>query len=173
MTKLTTLSPADARAAIAAGACLVDIRGADEFAREHIPGAVHVPLDRLGELPTDGGPVIFHCRSGMRTAANASQLAAQTGGCEAFLLEGGIDAWRKAGLPVEADRSQPIELIRQVQIAAGSLVLLGVLLGFLVAPAFFGIAGFVGAGLVMAGVTGWCGMAHLLAVMPWNRRAAA
>ena len=62
--------------------------------------------------------------------------------------------------------------MRQVQIAAGALALLGVLLGALVAPAFFGIAAFVGAGLVLAGVSGFCGMAHLLAAMPWNRRAA-
>jgi len=63
--------------------------------------------------------------------------------------------------------------MRQVQIAAGLLILLGVLLGFLVDPLWFGLAAFVGAGLTVAGVTGWCGMARLLAVMPWNRRQAA
>ena len=63
--------------------------------------------------------------------------------------------------------------MRQVQITAGALVLLGVLLGTFIAPAFFGVSAFVGAGLVFAGVTGWCGMANLLCVMPWNRRATA
>lgn len=63
--------------------------------------------------------------------------------------------------------------MRQVQITAGSLVLTGVLLGLFVAPGFFGLSAFVGAGLIFAGVTGWCGMANLLRVMPWNRRAAA
>jgi rhodanese-related sulfurtransferase len=88
-----------------------------------------------------------------------------------FLLEGGFDAWQKAGLDCKVDKAQPLEIIRQVQIGAGSLVLLGVLLGFLVSPALFGLAAFVGAGLVMAGTTGWCGMAKLLALAPWNRRA--
>jgi rhodanese-related sulfurtransferase len=114
--------------------------------------------------------VIFLCRSGMRTAANADKLAACCG--EGYLLEGGLDGWRQAGLPVEEDRKAPLEIIRQVQIAAGSLVLIGVLLGFLVAPAWFGLTAFVGAGLVFAGATGWCGMATLLARMPWNRRSA-
>lgn len=168
-----TLSPADTRAAIDAGARLIDIRGADEHAREHIPGAVKVPLDRIGDLPRDGRPVIFHCRSGMRTAAHAAALGAAAGDAPAYILGGGIAAWRQAGQPIVADRSQPLEIMRQVQITAGALVLAGVLLGAFVAPGFFALAGFVGAGLMVAGVTGWCGMASVLRVMPWNRRAAA
>lgn len=73
---LATLSPDDTRAAIDAGARLIDIRGADEHARERIPGAMNVPLDRIGDLPRDDRPVVFHCKSGMRTAANAAQLGA-------------------------------------------------------------------------------------------------
>lgn len=168
-----TLSPADARRAIDNGARLIDIRGADEHARERIPGATNVPLDRIADLPRDGRTVVFHCRSGMRTAANGAQLRAAAGDAPAFLLGGGIDAWRGAGLPTIADRSQPLEIMRQVQITAGALVLAGVLLGLFVAPGFFGLSAFVGAGLVFAGTTGWCGMAKLLRVMPWNRRAAA
>jgi rhodanese-related sulfurtransferase len=170
---LPTLSPADTRAAIDAGARLIDIRGADEHARERIPGATNMPLDRIGDLPRDGRPVVFHCKSGMRTAANATQLAAAAGGAPVYIMGGGIEAWRQAGQPIVADRSQPLEIMRQVQITAGTLVLLGVLLGSLVAPAFFGLSAFVGAGLTFAGMTGWCGMANLLRVMPWNRRAAA
>ena len=85
------------------------------------------------------------------------------------MLDGGLEAWKRAGLPVIEDRSAPLPLMRQVQIVAGSLVLLGVVLGFLLGPAWFGLAGFVGAGLVFAGVTGFCGMARLLARLPWNR----
>lgn len=85
------------------------------------------------------------------------------------MLEGGLEAWRKAGLPLHLDRKQPLPLMRQVQIGAGSLVLVGVLLGYLASPWFFLLAGFVGAGLLQAGVTGWCGMANLLQLMPWNR----
>ena len=102
---------------------------------------------------------------------HAGKLAGAAG-CEAYIVEGGIEAWKKAGLPVARDRSQPIEIQRQVMIAAGSLVLLGVLLGQFVAPAFYAVPAFVGAGLTFAGTTGWCGMAKLLALMPWNRSTA-
>lgn len=170
---LPMLSPADARAAVDAGARLVDIRSADEHARERIPGAPALPLDRIGDLSRDGRSVVFHCRSGMRTAANAAQLAAAAGGAPACILDGGIDAWRGVAHPTVTDRSQPLEIMWQVQITAGALVLTGVLLGLFVAPGFFGLSAFVGAGLMFAGATGWCGMANLLRIMPWNRRAIA
>jgi rhodanese-related sulfurtransferase len=114
--------------------------------------------------------LIFHCRSGARTKDNATRLFAASQNCETYILEGGLDAWRKAGLPVTIDRSQPIDIMRQVQIVAGSLVLLGIVLGVLVAPGFYVLSGFVGAGLIFAGTTGFCGMARFLAFMPWNRR---
>jgi rhodanese-related sulfurtransferase len=165
-----TITPAEAQRRIAAGAILVDIRDPDEYARAHIPCAKNIPVARVERI--DGAPeVIFHCRSGMRTAANAGQLAGCTD-APVFLLEGGIEGWRQAGLDCAVDRKAPLEIMRQVQIGAGTLVLLGVLLGFAVSPVGFGLSAFVGAGLLMAGVTGWCGMAKLLAVMPWTRRAA-
>lgn len=170
---LPTLSPADTQAAIRSGARLVDIRAADEHARCCINGAVNLPLERIGELPHDGRSVVFHCTSGMRTAGNADALRAAAGDAPAFILDGGINAWRASGLPVATDASQPLELMRQVQITAGLLVLLGVVLGFAVAPAFFALSAFVGAGLTFAGVTGWCGMAQLLRIMPWNKRNGA
>ena len=140
-------------------------------ARERIPGAVNVPLNQIGDLPRDGRPILFHCKSGMRTSANAAQLAAAANGVETHILSGGIDAWRGAGHATIADRSQPLEIMRQVQITAGALVLAVVLLGLFIAPAFFGLSAFVGAGLMFAGITGWCGMANVLRIMPWNRRA--
>jgi rhodanese-related sulfurtransferase len=112
--------------------------------------------------------LIFQCKSGARTGANAAKLAA-VAGCDAYILEGGIDAWKRANLPVEIDRKQPLEIMRQVQITAGLLVLAGVALGALVSPAFYVLAGFVGAGLTLSGVTGSCAMASLLRRMPWNR----
>jgi rhodanese-related sulfurtransferase len=166
---LPTVDIAGARRLLDQGAILVDVREADEHARERVPGAHSNPLSRLAPVDVPAGKaVIFHCRSGARTAANASRLAGAAS-CEAYVLEGGIDAWKKAGLPVAVDRRQPIEIMRQVQIVAGSLVLLGVVLGVWVAPAFFGLSAFVGAGLAFAGISGWCGMARLLAFMPWNR----
>jgi rhodanese-related sulfurtransferase len=166
MTK--TISPEEAQLHIAEGAVLIDIRDPDEFARVHIPGARNIPLIQLGRID-DAEEVIFHCRSGMRTASNTERLAASVDG-SVYLLEGGIEGWRNAGLACREDKSKPIEIMRQVQIVAGTLVLAGVLLGFLIAPAWIGLAAFVGAGLLMAGITGWCGMAHMLALMPWNRR---
>ena len=106
----------------------------------------------------------------MRTRQNAELLKQSAQACnEVYLLEGGLNAWQRAGLPVEAKPGQPMEMMRQVQIAAGSLVLLGFLLGSLVSPGFYLLCAFVGAGLVFAGLTGFCGMARLLAHMPWNR----
>jgi rhodanese-related sulfurtransferase len=156
-------------------AVLVDIREADEFARRHIKGALSRPLSAFEEahLKIEAGrEVVFACRSGMRTGANCERLAAAVDG-EASVLAGGLDAWAAAGLPVVENRKAPLEIMRQVQIAAGSLVLIGVCLGFAVNPAFFALAGLVGAGLTFAGATGFCGMARLLALAPWNRRAAA
>jgi rhodanese-related sulfurtransferase len=175
MSNLQAISPQRAAELMRDGAVLVDIREADEHARERIPSARHHALSRIdAETPLRPGDdaLIFHCRSGARTKNNAPKLAGAASQCETYILEGGLDAWKKAGLPVTLDRKQPIEIMRQVQIGAGSLVLIGVLLGFLVAPGFYALSGFVGAGLLFAGVSGFCGMARLLAVMPWNRRAA-
>lgn len=175
MSNLKTISPERAAELIRAGAVLVDIREADEHARERIPGARHHALSRIDrDHPARPGDdvLIFHCRSGARTKGNAPKLAAAApGACETYILEGGIDAWKKAGLPVTLDRSQPIDIVRQVQIGAGSMVLIGVVLGALVNPAFYALSGFVGAGLLFAGVTGFCGMARVLGMMPWNKRA--
>jgi rhodanese-related sulfurtransferase len=168
---LTALSPAAARALVAQGARLIDIRGADEHARTRIPGAENVPLEGLADLSGAGRPVVFHCLSGNRTAVHADSLVTAAGG-PAYVLAGGLTAWRAAGLPVVTDARQPIEIMRQVQITAGALVLLGLLLSVTLHPAFAGLSAFIGAGLVFAGASGWCGMALLLRRMPWNARAA-
>jgi len=165
------LEPAEVQALLNQGALLVDVREADEHARERIPGAVNRPLAGLASLDVGDRPVIYHCRSGMRTQAHAGPLAEAAGGNDCYILAGGIDAWRKAGLPTAIDRHQPLEVMRQVQLIAGALVLAGVILGWFVAPGFTLLSGMIGAGLMMAGATGWCGLARLLLRMPWNRRA--
>jgi rhodanese-related sulfurtransferase len=173
---LKTITPEEAARLLDRGATLVDVREPDEHARARIPGARNLPLSRLeeAELAVHAGqPVLFHCRSGARTQGHAGRLAAKAGACEAYVVAGGLEAWQRAGLPVAEDRRQPLELMRQVQIAAGALVLLGVLLGTLVAPTFYALSAFVGAGLVFAGLTGTCGLARLLRLMPWNRAMAA
>jgi rhodanese-related sulfurtransferase len=166
------VNPHQARQLIEGGAVLFDIREPDEYAREHIPHARNVPLARLAQSPLQTGgahAVIFHCKGGARTSAHATKLASATG-CVPYILEGGLDAWKGAGLPVATHREQPLEIMRQVQITAGALVLLGVVLGATVQPLFYGLAGFVGSGLMFAGISGTCAMASLLRRMPWNRR---
>ena len=166
------ISPSQAHQLLMSGAMLVDIRAADEHARERIPEAHNLPLaimDQAGLPPHGTGPVIFHCKIGARTEANAARLTAAVKG-ETYILEGGLDAWKRAGLPVLSDRRQPLEIMRQVQIVAGGLVLLGIALGATILPSFYGLAAFVGAGLMFAGITGTCAMARLLRWMPWNRQ---
>ena len=165
------INAVEARRLIESGALLVDVRESDEQARERIEGAQLAPLSRLEQTKIEAGgrAVLFHCKSGMRTQGAAGRLAAAAGeGCEAYIVEGGLDALRKAGAPVLRDLRQPIEMQRQVQIGAGALVLTGTLLGLFVAPGFFAVPAFVGAGLIFAGATGFCGMARLLAYAPWN-----
>lgn len=169
---LKTISPQEAARLLRDGATLVDVREPDEHARERIPGARSLPLSQLKEAELSvakGHPVLFHCRSGARTAGNVLRLAEKAGDWEALIVEGGLDAWKKAGLPIATDRRQPLELMRQVQIAAGSLIVLGVILGATVSEWFHALPGFVGAGLIFAGATGTCGLANLLRRMPWNR----
>ena len=107
----------------------------------------------------------------MRTQSCAGQLAQATGSEEVLLLDGGLNAWKKAQGEVVKNTAEPLPLMRQVQIVAGSLIVLGVVLGYAVHEGFFLLAGFVGAGLVFAGVTGFCGMAVLLMKMPWNKNS--
>jgi rhodanese-related sulfurtransferase len=170
---LPHISPAEAKALVDQGAILVDIRDMDEHASERIPHAHNRPLSKLCEnsVGKDQKAIVFHCKSGNRTRMNASVLA-QAAQVEAFILDGGIEAWKKAGLPVTQDRKQPIEIMRQVQIAAGGLALLGTILGLIVNPAFYALSGAIGAGLMFSGITGNCAMARILKTMPWNRAAA-
>ena len=155
---------------------LIDVRTPVEFAGVHVPQAHNVPLDRFdpeallaGSRLTKDQPIYLLCQSGGRASKAADRLA-QKGLANAVVVEGGTLAWIGAGLPVNRGTSQVISLERQVRIAAGSLVLLGLLLAYFVHPYFIGLSAFVGAGLVFAGITDWCGMGLLLAKLPWNSR---
>lgn len=155
-------------------AVLIDVREDMEYAREHIAGARHFPLSRFdpAEFAGDSGKIaVFCCASGNRTTANADRLAA-TGLNDVRQLSGGIAAWKAAGLPIVLNRKAPIDILRQVQIGAGSMIVAGAVLGAFVSPWFIALSGFVGVGLLSAGITGKCGMAEVLTLMPWNRAAA-
>jgi rhodanese-related sulfurtransferase len=171
-----TVAPDEVARLRAAGKAvdLVDVRTPAEYAALHAPGARLAPLDLdpAAVVASRGGPagepIYVVCQSGAR-AARACTAFCAAGIANVLLVEGGMAAWEKAGLPVIRGARGVIPLERQVRIAAGLLVLLGVSLGWMVHPAFFGLTAFVGAGLVFAGVTDWCGMGILLSRMPWNR----
>ncbi len=153
---------------------LIDVRTPVEFREVHATDARNVPLDRLDPVAlmqarngSKAEPLYLICRSGSRGRQACEKFLA-AGFANVVNVGGGTLAWAECGLPVVRGK-KAISLERQVRIAAGLLVLLGALLGWLVHPAFVGLAAFVGAGLVFAGITDTCGMGMLLARMPWNQ----
>ena len=166
-----TISPVEAKQLAQSGAILVDIRSAEEFRRERIEGALNVSADQLPNALLQLGQdkvFIFYCLSGARTQMNRDLLEDSVS-AEAYIVEGGLNKWKQEGLVTEKNSNESISIFRQVQIIAGSLVLLGCILGYLISPKFFLLSGFVGAGLIFAGISGFCGMAVLLMKMPWNK----
>lgn len=172
----TSVTAQELNRRIAAGqpAELLDVRTPVEYAAAHIPGTKLVPLDQLEpetflqQRVQRGAPLYVLCQSGGR-ARRAIEKFRRAGFNGCVLVEGGTQAWVEAGLPVNRSTAKGISLERQVRIAAGLLVLAGILLGWFLHRGFFGLAAFVGAGLVFAGITDYCGMGLLLAKMPWNR----
>jgi len=151
------------------GVSVIDVREPVEYASGHIAGSLNVPLSHLPQADLPRGPLVLVCQSGTRSGRGRELLLQKGHPAQVSDLEGGIPAWEQAGMPVHRLRNAPLPLMRQVQIVAGSLVLLGVILSQTVAPGWIWLSGFVGAGLTFAGMSGFCGMARLLAVMPWNR----
>lgn len=158
-----------------AGECrLIDVREYPEFAGGRVAGAKLVPLGDIEKRYAESDrnePLYVICRSGKRGAQARDKLN-RLGFTNVKNVEGGIEAWKKAGLPVEKDANALWSLERQVRFAAGFLVVLGVMLS-LISPYFILLSAFVGAGLIFAAVTDTCGMAMLLAKMPWNKKDSA
>ncbi len=168
----TTSTPPETHRLHAAGSVrLIDVRTPAEYRGMHAEGAMLMPLDQfdpaavIAALPT-GSTVHVLCKSGARAAMAAQKLTAA--GCPCVVVAGGTDAWVAANLPVVRGKSA-MGLERQVRIVAGVLVLTGVVLGFTVHPYWFGLSGFVGAGLTFAGITDTCMMGMMIAKCPWNR----
>lgn len=153
---------------------LMDVREGFEYGTERIEAAQHRPLSKFdpGEIAASGEKrIVFQCRTGNRSRKAATMFAAERG-VPVFNLAGGIEGWKRAGLPVKRAAGAPkIDIMRQVQVTAGALVTVGAALGAFVSPWFLIISAFVGCGLMFAGLSGWCGMAKMLALMPWNRAA--
>lgn len=154
---------------------IIDVREKDEFAREHIPHSIHLPLSELNRQAPgifknlEGRSFLLMCLSGKRSLLAQQQLAALGLTENIELYEGGIQEWKKQNKPTERSGPPGLPLMRQVQLVAGSLAFLGACLAWFVHPAWVFLPGLVGLGLMTAGATGFCGMAELLARMPWNR----
>ena len=158
------LSPEDAQRRIEDGATLIDIRSQKEFTDAHIPGAVLLPA---ALIDADCTPQI---KDGVRT--KAAHPAIETAGfTDTAYIDGGLNAWRSAGLPVKAaNRNAPkLGIQRQVQITVGILLLISTALSFIISPMFVIADALIGAGLLMSGLTGTCMLANALLWMPWNR----
>ncbi|MDX1949049.1 MAG: rhodanese-like domain-containing protein [Rickettsiales bacterium] len=155
-------------------AILVDVREPAEHKTENIPNAKSIPLSKICNLEADkilsgNKKIVFHCLGGKRSATACETILGKIPNAEIYSLEGGINAWKSCGLETCLGSRKVIPLDRQVQISAGLISFLGVILGFLIDKNFFLISGFVSLGLIFAGITGLCGMARILALMPWNK----
>jgi rhodanese-related sulfurtransferase len=175
--KMQTISPKQLYERIQAGESieLIDVRTPIEYREVHATMARNIPLDRLNptEVTTgrNGSPLYVICRSGSRGKQACEKIEA-AGFQNVVNVDGGTQAWDQAGLPVVRGK-KAMSLERQVRIAAGSLVLTGALMAWFVHPYWIGLSGFVGAGLIFAGVTDTCAMGMLIAKMPWNQVAAS
>jgi rhodanese-related sulfurtransferase len=171
---MKTITPFQLQTSLTAQPSLpvIDVRTPVEFAEVHVSSARNIPLDELkpGSLQLQKDqPVYLLCRSGQRATKAAEQLVKE-GFLQPVVIEGGTLAWIDAGLPVTRSAVKVISLERQVRITAGAIVFTGVLLAQFVDARFIWLSGFIGAGLVFAGITDFCGMGLLLAKMPWNKR---
>jgi rhodanese-related sulfurtransferase len=173
--KFSSVSPAALAAILGSGNAheLLDVRTPPEYANAHVPGARLIPLSELKVEAflaehKPGTPIYVLCQAGARATKAIEQL--ECAGCDdSVLVEGGTQAWMDAGLPVHHGARSVLPLMRQVQIVAGALAAAGAVLALAVNRWFAVLPLFLGCGLLFAGITGTCGMALLLARMPWNR----
>ena len=149
---------------------LIDVRDTDEFAKEHIKGAKNIPLKilNLSQIDSAGKKIVVQCRSGGRSDKAYLKLKGENPDLDVVSLKGGMLSWKDEKLPTIIE-DQPMSIMRQVQIVAGSVIVAGAVLSFTINPVFVVIPIFVGAGLVFAGITEWCGLANLLSILPWNK----
>ena len=173
--KSSTVSPAELSAILESGQMyeLLDVRTRPEYASAHVPGARLMPLSELDAEAVlaqhkPGSPIYILCQAGPR-AAKAIERFQRAGCYDGVLVEGGTQAWIDAGLPVHRGARTVLPIMRQVQIVVGALAAAGAILALALNPWFAIVPLFLGSGLLFAGITGTCGMALMLARMPWNR----
>ncbi|MEV5050098.1 rhodanese-like domain-containing protein [Arthrobacter sp. LAR12-1-1.1] len=153
---------------------VIDVRSAAEFESVHIRGSYNVPLPLLSEHTQElaarlGSRVVLVCQSGAR-AEQARQRLGGAGIDTAYVLSGGVPAFAAAGGDVVRGKNR-WDLERQVRLAAGSLVVLGLAGGKFISPKIRILAGTIGAGLTFSAATNTCAMGQALSAMPWNKAA--
>lgn len=156
---------------------IIDVRENDEFKAEHIEKSISVPLSNFATIAPGilenlkDNKITLMCQSGMR-AQMAKSAIHELGFSEKFALEifeGGLNNWKDQSLPLVKTQAARLSLMRQVQLIAGLIIIFFGAMTYLANINFVFGALFVGCGLTLAGATGFCGMAKLLALAPWNR----
>lgn len=156
-------------------AVVVDVREPAEHNAEKIEGATLVPLGAVTKSSVpycEGKKLVIHCRSGRRGASACEKLLAEDPQLEVYNLEGGISAWGDAGHSIVTSGKFFLPLDRQVQLAIGLMLIASSVLGAIFSPVWFLLTGIIGVGLTFAGLTGFCGLAMLMAKMPWNKNVS-
>jgi len=158
---------------VTAGLCIEALRRCGRVFCEKPPGRTWEEFGRIAEATrgVPGHTLVFGFNHRLHPSIQAAKALLAAGHTDVAHLKGGLPSWKQAGLPTKVDRKAPLPLMRQVQIIAGSLIVLGVVLGYALGPLWFLLSGFVGAGLLFAGVTGHCGMAMMLTKLPYNKLA--
>lgn len=154
----------------------IDVREKDEYKNERIKDSINIPLSHFHH---DAPPIINNlkdseivlvCKSGTRANLALNEIKKFHITDKNFqVFEGGINAWKSANKEVICGHSSVIPLIRQMQLGAGFIILSSFILSYFVNPNFVYGALFVGTGLTIAGLTGFCGMIMVLQKMPWNK----
>lgn len=154
---------------------IIDIRETVEYEHEHIPNSINLPIKQLLSKNLSAykdKTAIFHCKSGNRTTLN-QEIIERTPFANKYCIEGGLEAWKQSGLEIEKMTSAPIDIMRQVQLIVGIMILSGLILAKLLSSYFLILPLLAGVGMSIAGTTGFCGMAKILLYAPWNRAAKA
>lgn len=154
-------------------AILIDVREPLEYKIEHIKYAKNIPLSKICledvNLPKNKSKkIVMQCRSGSRSKSACEKILKHDNSIELYNLEGGILDWVQQGFPTIKDK-QVLPLERQVQITLGSIITFGVIMAYFVSTSWLILPAIIGMGLINAGITGWCGLAKLVARLPWNK----
>ena len=153
-------------------AVVIDVREPIEYAEERITNAKLLPLGEISKNklpPIDGKKLVIHCRSGKRGTNACERLLSEDPNLEVYNLEGGITAWKSLGNKITKPQKSFLSLDRQVQLTVGLLLLASSSLAYICSIKWLILIAIIGIGLITAGLTGFCGLAMLIAKMPWNK----